>query len=253
MSRGRTRRPVRVARPHSSRGARARSTTRTVPAGTPGRVLRVRAGIRAPGRVRRDPQSGRHRRSTVTREAVIPRCWNRCSARLGSPGRAAVPGAATRSPVTVGRRRRWPPRVRSRRGRARRLQRVPVCAAQQCARTRSPGWRAGSRCPGWRVGALVPGRRAGSRCLPGAAPRIRLRRGLWPDPGEGKKARPGAGDCRWIRLGRSSPRRTRICLHSPAGLGCPRSAQLSQGLVPGGGRRLPQVLPRPGRRPLVLE
>ena len=92
-------------------GARTRSTARTVPADTPGRVLLGRAGSPAGGRVHPARRSGTLRRSTATRGTGIRR-WRGCSPALpGSPGRAAAPGGATRSPVMAGRRRppaRWP-------------------------------------------------------------------------------------------------------------------------------------------------
>ena len=58
---------------------------------------------------------------------------------------------------------------------------------------------------------------------------------------------PGAGDCRWIRLGCWSPRRTRTCLHSPGGLGCPRSSRLSPGRCPAAADGFPRFFLARGR------
>ena len=139
---------------------------------------------------------------------------------------------------------------------------MPAVAGECCApgvggRIARP-WGGGRvSCPWGGGGVLSLGWRADSPCRPGEAPRNQPRRGLRSDRSREKRGRPGAGDCHWIRL-RSwsprrirSPRRTRICPHSLSGLSCPRSARPRPWPVPGGGRRLPPVLPRTGLPALV--
>ena len=165
----------RAARRRRRCGARARSRARTGPAGTPGRALRVQAGIRGPGRVRPAPRCGTPRRSTVTRETMIRRWRERSRVLPGSPGPAAGPGGARRSRVTG-------PRRRSRAGPG------PPGKCRGRARCPRPG---GGGC---RCGFSPAGRFRGRRSPPAGRYRVQLACPVGCPPG--RRPRHPGSPCR---------------------------------------------------------